>query len=70
MKAYERMKNYIVENHLKQSSIAKDMGLLESTFSMMLNGKRHITADQLGDFCKSVKKSPELFLDYKEKSCE
>lgn len=66
MKTYERMKNYILKNHLKQNSIAQDMGLLPSTFSMILNGERRITADELGDFCKSVRQSPELFLDYKE----
>ena len=64
------MKQYIIENHLKQGSIAKDMGLLESTFSMMLNGKRHVTADDLGEFCKSVKQSPELFISYKEENEE
>ena len=66
MKAHERMRNYILENHLKQSSIAQEMGLLPSTFSMILNGERRLTADELGDFCKSVKQSPEVFLDYSE----
>lgn len=64
MRTHERMRQYILKNHLKQSSIAKDMGVLESTFSMMLNGKRHVTADDLEKFCQSVKQSPELFISY------
>lgn len=64
MRTHERMREYILKNHLKQGSIAKDMGILESTFSMMLNGKRHVTADDLEKFCKSVKQSPELFISY------
>lgn len=68
MKTYERMKKYILDNHLKQRSIAKDMGMIPSTFSMMLNGKRHVTVDDLEKFCKSVKAPPELFISYKPKS--
>ena len=62
----ERMKQYIFDNDLKQSTIAKKMGILESKFSMMLNGKRKILADDLRSFCKAVKESPELFIPFND----
>lgn len=65
MKTYERMKKYIIDHHLNQSSIAREMGMLKSTFNMMVNGKRHVTAEDLEKFCNAVEAPPELFIDYK-----
>ena len=71
MEIYERMKQYINDHHLKQSSIAEEIGLSRSIFSMMLNGERRVLATDLEKFCKAVEEPPEKFLnvnfDTKEK---
>ena len=64
MEAYERMREFIDKRHLKQSSIAQDMGIKESTLSMMLHGKRNITLENFRRFCCSVNARPEEFCDF------
>jgi len=62
----ERVKKYIDDNHLKQISISKDMGIPNPTFNAMLNGKRKMYVDDLESFCRVVGVSADLILRYGE----
>lgn len=64
MHVYEKVKEYICENHLKQISIAKASGISAQTFSAMLNGKRVMYADDLESICKALRVSPNRFISY------
>lgn len=64
METYERMRQFIDVHHLKQSSIAKDMGISKSTLNMMLHGKRNISIENFKKFCCSVNARPEEFFDF------
>lgn len=50
----QKMKNYISDHHLKQSSIARSMGVNITTFNMMLNGKKKVYAEEMIDFCNTI----------------
>lgn len=40
MKVYEKVRNYIDNNGLKQVSVARKAGISKVTFNAILNGKR------------------------------
>lgn len=63
MRVYEKVRQYINENHLKQASIAKALGLRSSTFSDMLRGKRKMNAEDLRALCLTLKVSADRFID-------
>ena len=70
MRINEKVKMYIEDNHLKQVSISKDMGIPNPIFNAMLNGKRKMYADDLEAFCRVVGVSADLILKYKDSSSQ
>lgn len=65
MYVYEKVKLYIQENHLKQTSIARKAGIKINTFNAMLNGKRKMYVDDLIAICYALNVSSETFIQKK-----
>lgn len=63
MEVNARIKAYIDEHGLKQSRIAAKAGLSTQKFNAMLNRKRRISAEELGDICNALGADPKIFLD-------
>lgn len=63
MYVYERVRNYINENGIKQITIAKKTGIPNATFNAIMNGKRTMYAEDLRAICIALNVSPELFID-------
>ena len=63
MKVYEKVKKYIICNHLKQIEIAEKAGYKVSTFNAILNGKRTMYVEDLIEICKALNVDVEVFLN-------
>lgn len=62
MKVYEKVRSYLVENKIKQVTIAEKSGISKSTFNAIMNGKRTLYADDLKAICIALDVSPEVFI--------
>ena len=65
MQVYEKVRDYLDRNGLKQKVIAQKAGIPNATFNAILNGKRTLYADDLRAICLALDVSPELFIDLK-----
>lgn len=63
MRVYEKVRAYIIDNGLKQVSVAKKAGIPNVTFNAILNGKRTLYADDLRAICLALNVSPETFIE-------
>lgn len=63
MMVYEKVRAYIIDNGLKQVSVAKKAGISNVTFNAILNGKRTLYADDLRAICIALNVSPEIFIE-------
>lgn len=66
MKVCDRLKLYINRNGLKQKNIAEKSGLTENQFSMILNGKRNVSADELEIICNAMNANPNDIYEIRE----
>lgn len=66
MRVYEKVRAYIIDNGLKQVSVAKKAGIPNVTFNAILNGKRTLYADDLKAICLALNVSPETFIEVKQ----
>lgn len=66
MHVYKRVRAYIDNNHMKQSSIAKKAGIPINTFNAMMNGKRTMYADDLRAICYALNVGAETFIKPQE----
>lgn len=62
MEANKKINDYLKEHGISQTFIAEKLGISRTRMSMMLNGKRKMTADDLIKICKILKVSPEMFM--------
>lgn len=65
MYVYEKVRNYIEEQGLKQVAVAEKSGISKVTFNAILNGKRTLYADDLRSICLALNVSPEMFIEVK-----
>lgn len=65
MLVYERVRQYLDANGVKQTAIAQKTGIKLSTFNAIMNGKRTLYADDLREICLALNVSPEVFIDTK-----
>lgn len=65
MYIYEKVRNYIDENGIKQVAVAKKAGIPNVTFNAIMNGKRTMYAEDLKAICIALNVSPETFVDFK-----
>ena len=59
---HERVKEHVRRMEVKQSWLARRMNLTEGALSLMLAGKRKITADELERICAILCVSADLFI--------
>lgn len=62
MNANEKLKKYLEEHGISQAFLAKKLGFSNTRMSMMINGKRKMTADDLFKICIILNVSPESFM--------
>lgn len=68
---YQQIDQYLAENGITQKFVSDKTGLEQNKLSMMLSGKRKISADEYLAICNALKKSPRYFVDKgKEKKNE
>lgn len=65
MYIYEKVRNYIDENGIKQVAVAKKVGIPNVTFNAIMNNKRTMYAEDLKAICIALNVSPETFVDFK-----
>lgn len=63
---HDRVREYVHNTQTKQSWLAQRMHLSEGALSLMLAGKRKMTADDLELFCAILCVPPEIFVKPKE----
>jgi transcriptional regulator with XRE-family HTH domain len=64
MQVYQKVRDYIDGQGLKQVTVARKAGISPTTFNAILNGKRTMYADDLRAICIVLNVSPEQFIDY------
>ena len=64
MHVYEKVRAYMDEHGIKQTTIAKKTGISLATFNAMLNGKRVMYADDLRAVCFALNVAPEKFIEW------
>ena len=65
MRVYEKVREYIDSQGLKQVSVAQKAGIPKTTFNAIMNGKRTLYDDDLRAICLALNVSPELFIELK-----
>lgn len=65
MRVYEKVREYIDEQGLKQSAVAQKAGISDAYFNAMMSGKRTMYADDLKAVCLALNISPESFVEPK-----
>lgn len=63
MQVYEKVKEYITEQGIKQSVLAKKCNISVNTFNAIMNGRRTMYAEDLRAICYALNVSPELFVE-------
>ncbi len=63
MKVYEKVREYIDGNGLKQKAVAEKAGISIVTFNAIMNGRRTLYADDLRAICLALNVNPEVFID-------
>lgn len=59
----ERIKQYLIDNGIKQTHLQKKLGISRSSCNVMLNGKRKITAQEYLQICKLLNLPTDYFLE-------
>lgn len=62
METNKKLNDYLKGHGISQAFLAEKLGISRTRMSMMLNGKRKMTADDLIKICKILKVSPEAFI--------
>lgn len=63
MLIYEKVRQYIDEQGMKQVTIAEKSGISRTTFNAIMNGRRTMYAEDLRAICLALNVSPEMFID-------
>ena len=66
----QNLKAYIVDNGIKQRTIAAKAGLTEQILSDILTGRRRLLADEFVNICSALNKPPEYFISSEEAANE
>lgn len=62
MLVHEKIKQYIIDNDLKQIQVAKMIGKPYTSFNAMLNGKRKMYPEDLRAICYALQISADFFI--------
>lgn len=64
MPVYQKVRNYIDNQGLKQIAVARKADIPFTTFNSIMNGKRTMYAEDLRAICLALNVSPEMFIEY------
>lgn len=71
MRVYEKVRDYVDRNGIKQKTVAQKAGIPVATFNAMLNGKRTMYADDLKAICCALCVGAETFIElHSSQPCE
>lgn len=59
---YEAVRDYIDDEGIKYTVIAKKTGMRLDAISMIMQGKRKLGADEYVSICEAIRVPPEKFL--------
>ena len=62
MEVNEKIKQYLEDHGISQAFLVNATGINKFTMSYIVNGKRNITADELGKIAKALNVSADIFL--------
>lgn len=62
MRVFEKVRAYLAENNIEPLSVAEKIGVSESTFYDILEGREILYADDLREICYVLNVSPEEFI--------
>lgn len=57
----KKIKEYLKENGIKQSFVARELSLSDSALSEMLGGKRKMTVEEYFSICKALNVDLDFF---------
>jgi len=60
---WPKVRDCVLASGLKQEYIANKIGIKPAKLSLILNGKRRLTADELRDICYAIDISPNVLFD-------
>lgn len=63
MRVYEKIRDYIENNHLERKFVAKAARIPDVTFNAMLSGKRTMYAEDLRAICCALGVSAGVFIE-------
>ena len=63
---HDKVREHIRRMEVRQGWLARRMGVSEGALSLMLTGKRRMTADELERLCAILCVSPEMFVKPEE----
>lgn len=64
MSTGQRLKLYLKEKGISQTSVAQRLGINVKGFNAVLNGHAHLRADTLEQVCKLIGSTPTDFFTY------
>ena len=59
---YERIREYLKRAEIKQSWLAARLGLSAGSLSLILSGRRKLTADEVETLCATLCVPPDVFI--------
>lgn len=63
MKVYQKVSKYINDNGIKQKFVSEKTGIPENVLSMILNGKRGMTADEFVEIVIALNTDANKFIN-------
>lgn len=64
--AQTKIKEYIHDKGIKKRYVAEKAGIKNYRFSLILNNRSTMRADEFENICKALEVSPEKFIDWKK----
>lgn len=63
MTVNEKIKQYLTDHGISQAFLVDKTGIEQVKISNIINGKRNISANELGKIAKALNVSADIFLD-------
>lgn len=66
MRVYEKIKKYMEANGIKQNYISEKTSIPENILSMIFNGKRKLSADEMVSIISALGADANLFINQQD----
>jgi transcriptional regulator with XRE-family HTH domain len=63
MSVTQKVREYLEENKLTQTEVARMINMPYATFNAMMNGNRNMYPEELRALCIALKVPPEVFME-------